>query len=228
MTLENTNKSTRFLIIIATFAGMLAGIGGVIIFGGFSDEDQGSVATAGLPDSCPVSSEQMIAIKSASQGEVAAMLATEKPLAMRDLTFSDADGAPLSVGSLAGKTLLINLWATWCAPCREEMPALNELQAEMGDDKFQVSAVNVDTGGDDKPKAFLKEIGIDSLGFYREPTLVLFNSLKRQGLALGLPVTLLVSKEGCLLAHMNGPAEWASDDAKALIRTAIGGANRES
>jgi thiol-disulfide isomerase/thioredoxin len=108
------------------------------------------------------------------------------------------------------------------------MPALNELQAEMGDDKFQVIAVNVDTGGDDKPKAFLKEIGIDSLGFYREPTLVLFNSLKRQGLALGLPVTLLVSKEGCLLAHMNGPAEWASDDAKALIRTAIGGANRES
>lgn len=207
---------------------MVAGIGGLIFLGRFSDEGQKSVATAGLPDSCPVSSEQMIAIKRASQGEVVAMLAAEKPLVMRDLTFSDSDGAPLSVGNLAGKTLLINLWATWCAPCREEMPALNELQAEMGNDKFQVIAVNVDTGGDDKPKAFLKEIGIDSLGFYREPTLTLFNNLKRQGLALGLPVTLLVSKEGCLLAHMNGPAEWASDDAKALIQTAVGGANRES
>src|SRR5690606_27618312 len=99
-------------------------------------------------------------------------------------------------------------------------PALNHLQKELGDDGFEVVAVNVDTGGDDKPRAFLDETGVDALGYYRDSTLALFNDLKRRGLALGLPVTLLVDAKGCLLAHMNGPAEWASEDAKALIAAA--------
>ena len=101
------------------------------------------------------------------------------------------------------------------------MPALNELQTTMGGADFEVVAVNVDTGGDEKPKAFLEEIGVDELAYYRDPSLELFNSLKRQGLAVGLPVTLLIDKEGCLLAHMNGPAEWASDDARLLIEAAM-------
>jgi thiol-disulfide isomerase/thioredoxin len=117
--------------------------------------------------------------------------------------------------------LLVNLWATWCAPCRHEMPALDELQREMGGEDFEVVAVNVETGDDAKPKAFLDEIGVDSLAFYRDNTVGLFNELKRRNLALGLPVTLLIDEEGCLLAHMNGPAEWASEDAKALIRAAM-------
>jgi hypothetical protein len=84
-----------------------------------------------------------------------------------------------------------------------------------------VVAVNVDTGDDDKPKKFLAEIGVDALGFYRDNTLDLFNELKKKGLALGLPVTLLVDPEGCLLANMNGPAEWAGKDAKHLIEMAL-------
>ncbi len=88
--------------------------------------------------------------------------------------------------------MLLNLWATWCFPCREEMPALNALQKEAGSDKFEVIAVNVDTGDDTKPKKFLTETGIDTLGYYRDNTLALFNDGGRSAAcALGLPVTLL-------------------------------------
>ncbi|TIM93265.1 MAG: TlpA family protein disulfide reductase, partial [Mesorhizobium sp.] len=75
----------------------------------------------------------------------------------------------------AGKTVLLNLWATWCAPCRAEMPALDALQKEKGGNTFEVVAVNVDTGDDAKPKKFLKEIGIETLGYYRDATMGLFN-----------------------------------------------------
>jgi hypothetical protein len=97
------------------------------------------------------------------------------------------------------------------------MPALDALQKEMGSETFEVVAVNVDTGDDTKPKKFLDETGVASLGYYRDNTLGLFNDLKKRALALGLPVTLLIDGDGCLLAHMNGPAEWHSEDARRLI-----------
>jgi cytochrome oxidase Cu insertion factor (SCO1/SenC/PrrC family) len=228
MAKDNAGPSTGVWIVLAMVAGMLAGLGGILVSGGFSDERQKSVAEAAVSDSCSVSPDQLTAIRSASKGAVAAMLTTEKPRSMRGMTFSGPDGSPVSVGDFEGKTLLINLWATWCAPCREEMPALDALQNEVGGEKFEVIAVNLDTGGNDKPLAFLKEIGIDNLRYYSEQTLSLFNGLKKQGLALGLPVTLLVNGEGCLLAHMNGPAEWASEDAVSFIRTAMGAANEET
>jgi hypothetical protein len=101
------------------------------------------------------------------------------------------------------------------------MPALDALQKEMGGDDFEVIAVNVDTGDDAKPKKFLEEVKVESLAFYRDNTLELFDELKTRGLALGLPVTLLIDKEGCLLASLNGPAEWASSDAKTMLVAAM-------
>ncbi|TIP70556.1 MAG: TlpA family protein disulfide reductase, partial [Mesorhizobium sp.] len=74
---------------------------------------------------------------------------------------------------------------------------------------FEVVAVNVDAGDDSKPKKFLEETGVEALGYYRDSTMALFNDLKTRGLALGLPVTMLIDAEGCLIAHMNGPAEWS-------------------
>jgi thiol-disulfide isomerase/thioredoxin len=103
------------------------------------------------------------------------------------------------------------------------MPALDALQKELGSEKFEVVAVNVDAGDDAKPKKFLADTGVEALGYYRDNTMAAFEELKTRGLALGLPVTLLVDGEGCLLAHMNGPAEWSSDDAKKLIGVALGG-----
>jgi thiol-disulfide isomerase/thioredoxin len=123
----------------------------------------------------------------------------------------------------SSKTVLLNLWATWCGPCREEMPALNALQKAMGDEDFEVVAVNIDTGGDEKPKNFFADYRIDTLGFYRDSSMGVFNALKKEGLAFGLPATLLIDQKGCLLGAMNGPAAWDSEDARALITAAKGG-----
>ncbi|MEO3389303.1 TlpA disulfide reductase family protein [Mesorhizobium sp. CAU 1741] len=213
---------TGRLIALAIVAGMSAGALGVYVMGAPSGNNL-QVASVAEPagNTCPARDEKTASVDAAARGEVAAMLAAKPPLSMKELAFNAPDGTPMTVADLSGKTLLINLWATWCAPCRHEMPALDQLQQDMGSEDFEVVAVNVDTGDDEKPKAFLDEIEVDALGYYRDSTLGLFNDLKRRGLAFGLPVTLLVDDEGCLLAHMNGPAEWASDDAKRLIEAAM-------
>jgi len=102
------------------------------------------------------------------------------------------------------------------------MPALDALQKEKGGNAFEVVAVNVDAGDDTKPRKFLKDTGVATLGYYRDSTMALFNDLKTRGLALGLPVTMLVDGEGCLIAHMNGPAEWSGPDANRLVEAALG------
>ena len=212
------------LIAIAAVAGVIVGAIGVYVMGGPSgnNEPAGGASLVAEADiaACQAKGAKAKAVADAAQGEVAAMLAASPPQSLRDLAFNAPDGAAMTLADLSGKTVLLNLWATWCAPCRAEMPALDQLQREAGGEDFEVVAVNVDTGDDVKPKKFLEETGVASLGYYRDNTLGLFNELKRRGLALGLPVTLLIDNEGCLLANMNGPAEWASEDAKKLIAAA--------
>ncbi len=207
------------LIALAAVAGVLAGGLAVYVMGGPSGNNV--AATAPAADACAAKVERAKTVGAAARGEVAAMLAANPPQSLAGLAFNDPEGRPMTVASLKDKVLLVNLWATWCAPCRAEMPALDALQGEMGGDDFEVVAVNVDTGSDEKPKKFLAEIGIENLGYYRDNTLGLFNELKRRSLALGLPVTLLIDRDGCLLANMNGPAEWASNDARRLIEAAL-------
>lgn len=209
---------TGRLIAVAIIAGMFAGAIGVYVMGGSSGNNAPQLSAA--ETSCSAKQSRADAVNGAARGEVAAMMGAKPPLPLEDLKFNAPDGKPMSVADLKGKIVLMNLWATWCAPCRHEMPALNQLQEELGSDTFEVVAVNVDTGGDEKPRAFLEETGVDALGYYRDSTLGLFNDLKRRGLAMGLPVTLLLDEDGCMLASMNGPAEWASADAKNLIAAA--------
>jgi thiol-disulfide isomerase/thioredoxin len=179
----------------------------------------GNAATA---NSCPVQSMQAQVIDAAATGQLAALNGTGEGRGYADMAFKDAAGADMSVADFKGKSLLVNFWASWCVPCREEMPALNALEKEMGSDRFQVVPVNIDTGDDEKPKTFLTETGVDALQLYRDNTIGVFNSLKKEGLAFGLPVTLLLNDKGCLISAMNGPAAWDSEDAKALIKGAIG------
>jgi len=213
------------LVVMAALAGTVAGAVAVYVSGppsGNASPPQPAVArTVNEADvaACAAKSDKAKALGEAASGEVAAVLAADPPQSVKTLAFNAPDGTPMTVAKLSGKALLVNLWATWCAPCRAEMPALDTLQRELGSDRFEVVAVNVDTGDNVKPKKFLDEIGVKSLGYYRDNTLDLFNELKKRGLALGLPVTLLVDAEGCLLGHMNGPAEWAGDDAKRLVGT---------
>lgn len=211
------------LIAIAALAGIVAGVTALYVMGG-PDGNTASVAEG--ETACQAKAETVATtLEPAIGGEVAAMLPADPPRPVADLAFAGPDGASLALADFSGKTLLLNLWATWCTPCREEMPALDALQKDMGSEDFEVVAVNVDRGGDEKPKKFLDEIGITNLAFYRDSSTGIFNEFKTRGYALGLPVTLLVDREGCVLAHMNGPAEWASEDAKALVRAAMGEAD---
>ncbi len=116
--------------------------------------------------------------------------------------------------------MLVNVWATWCVPCRAEMPTLDRLQAARGGKDFQVAAVNIDLNNPERAKAFLAEIGVKNLAFYSDPTTGLFNQLKGRGLGFGLPTTVLVDGKGCRLGVVEGPAEWDSPDARALIEAA--------
>ncbi|WP_319518058.1 TlpA disulfide reductase family protein [uncultured Martelella sp.] len=204
------------LVLIALVAGLIAGAVAVYVKNTFSGNGAGELATAG---ECEMAVETAAALKPLAIGEVAAFIPADKPRPMPNLAFRSDDGET-SLAAFKGRTVLMNLWATWCVPCREEMPALDELEATMGNENFEVVAVNIDTGSDEKPKRFLDEIGISSLAYYRDETMGVFNTLKKDGLAFGLPSTVLIDENGCLLGSMNGPAEWASDDAKALVGAA--------
>ncbi|MDP3899256.1 MAG: TlpA disulfide reductase family protein [Mesorhizobium sp.] len=215
-------------VLIAAVAGLAAGAVAVYVTGGPSGNNApavpvttSSVAEADIA-ACGARSGAATALAAAATGEVAAMLPADPPQSLKGLAFNDPSGRPTTLGAIGGgKVLLVNLWATWCAPCRAEMPALDALQGEMGGDAFEVVAINVDTGDDAKPKKFLAETKIQNLAYYRDSTLGVFNEVKKRGLALGLPVTLLVDRDGCLLANMNGPAEWAGADARKLIEAAL-------
>jgi thiol-disulfide isomerase/thioredoxin len=212
------------LILAALVAGVLAGAVAVYVSesGSGNNAPEKVAAAAGKDDAaCAAKADRAKRVASKAVGQVAALQPADPPQSLKSLAFDGPDGKPMTIADHAGKTVLLNLWATWCAPCRAEMPALDALQKEKGSNAFEVIAVNVDTGDDTKPKKFLKEIGVQTLGFYRDPTIALFNEAKTRGLALGLPVTMLIDADGCLIAHMNGPAEWSSPDAKRLVEAAL-------
>jgi thiol-disulfide isomerase/thioredoxin len=152
---------------------------------------------------------------------VAAVGVSQTPKTLPSLAFKDASGADKTLADWRGRTVLLNLWATWCVPCRKEMPALDALQAKLGGPDFAVVAINIDTRDTDKPKAWLKDVGIHKLGYYADNSAKVFQDLKAAGKAFGMPTTLLVDPNGCELAALAGPAEWASDDAVKLVTAAL-------
>lgn len=219
--------STPKLVAIAVVLGLVAGAGAVYVnemrSGNVEAPPAGTETTASVEANpqCDGAKGIAQALTPYATGQVAAMSPQDNPRLMSSLSFTDADGKPATLADYAGKTLLVNIWATWCVPCRTEMPALDRLEGKKGGDDFEVVAINIDTGDAEKPVKFLKEIGVEHLALHRDETMGVFNDLKKEGLAFGLPVTLLVGEKGCLLAAMNGPAEWDSEDAARLVTAAI-------
>jgi thiol-disulfide isomerase/thioredoxin len=153
---------------------------------------------------------------------MAALQLARDPDYLGDLQFNSPDGEKMTLSDWQGKSLVFNLWATWCAPCRAEMPALSNLQTAFSGEDFEVVAVNIDTKGAERPLAFLDEINVSNLPLYADRTTSVFTNLKEKGLAFGMPTTLIVDKNGCLVAHLSGPAHWDSEDAKAFVTALIG------
>jgi len=212
----NWLRRARYLL-LAALLGTIAGFAGVYLTGGLQ-------RNAGVSDtSCINAGLAAKRLMPLSKGEVAAFAPNSAPRRATPISFKDGSGRTLSLDDFKGRVVLINLWATWCVPCRKEMPALDELEGKLGGRDFAVLAINLDQRGGDKPKKFLEEIKAKRLLYYEDPTTNVFQKLKMAGRAPGLPSTILVDRQGCELGFLPGPAEWASEDALALLRAAMAG-----
>ncbi len=201
------------LLALAGTAAALYGTGGV-------------PGNRGADAACAASAAKIAALKPLATGAVAAFAVQDSPKPLPALTFSAKDGARTGLADFRGRTVLLNLWATWCAPCREEMPALDRLQADLGGEAFTVVAVNIDTRNLERPRTWLQEAGIANLAYYADPQAKVFQELKSVGKAFGMPTTLLVGPDGCEMGILSGPADWASPEAKALVTAATDGRPR--
>ncbi len=208
-------RPNRAKAIVIALAGLvtLAVVYGTIRYGSKETGDQGD---------CGPAASVAARLAPLAKGEIAALTVAKSPKPSTDLTFNAPDGRPTSLSAFRGRTVLLNLWATWCVPCRVEMPALDRLQAKLGGPDFEVVAINIDTARLDRRQAFLAEAGVRSLAFYSDPKADVFQTLKRVGKVLGLPTTILIDAQGCELGSMAGPAEWDSQDAFRLIEAALG------
>ncbi len=139
------------------------------------------------------------------------------PTALPEFKFTDAKGKELTLADFKGKTVLLNLWATWCGPCREEMPGLDRLQAEMGSDNFEVVALSLDRGGIKASQRFLDQIKVKSLATYVDATGKASKPLR----VIGMPTTLLIDADGREVGRLVGPADWDSSAAKKLIEATL-------
>ncbi|MGA7327680.1 MAG: TlpA disulfide reductase family protein [Rhodomicrobium sp.] len=131
-----------------------------------------------------------------------------------DLAFTAGDGKAHRLSEWRGKVVLVNLWATWCAPCKEELPSLDRLQAKLGGDTFAVLAVSTDKGGPAQPKTFLAQEGLTHLAVYNDSSMGAITALKAEG----LPTSVILDKQGVEIARLIGPAQWDSPHLAATIK----------
>jgi thiol-disulfide isomerase/thioredoxin len=214
MAVDGRRLGIATVVTLAALAGGLAGLAG--IYGIGLREGNGQAA-------CSADPQMPAALKPLARGEVAALVVRDRPQAVPPFVFADAEGRERSLKEWAGKVVLLNLWATWCAPCRHEMPALDRLQAELGGEAFAVVAVSIDRDAA-LAKRFLQDTKVPNLPLHTDTSGQVFQALKSAGKAFGMPTTLLIGPGGCELANLAGPAEWDSEDAKAVVRAAIGSA----
>jgi thiol-disulfide isomerase/thioredoxin len=212
---DSPNKNRRRLLAAACGAvavlAVLAGVYGI-------EHLRSNPATAECAPAIATASR----IAPLARGEVAALAVARTPFRLPDLSFKDSTGRERTLSDWRGRTVLLNLWATWCIPCRKEMPALDTLQADLGGAKFDVVAVNIDTRDPQKPLNFLKDVGVVHLAYYSDDGATVFQDLKAAGKAFGMPTTLLVDGSGCEIGEMAGPAEWDSADGIKLVSAIIG------
>ena len=157
-------------------------------------------------------------LKPLADGDMNKLAIHEEPKPVSEAEFETTEGETATLADYRGKYVLVNFWATWCAPCRKEMPALSALQDELGGDRFEV--VTIATGRNPPPAMteFFAEIGVDNLPLHRDPG----SKLAREMGVLGLPITVILNPEGQEVARLQGDAAWDSEPAKAVISALLG------
>ncbi len=146
-------------------------------------------------------------------GDMRKLIFHDSPQSVSTAAFEHADGTTTSMTVFEGKWILLNFWATWCAPCRHEMPMLSELQEEYGGDSFEVVTIATGRNPPKNIKKFFAEVGISNLPHHRDPK----QALASQMAIFGLPITVLINPEGKEIARLRGDADWSSESAKGII-----------
>ncbi len=146
-----------------------------------------------------------------------------EPRKLPEIRFVNAEGRTLTLADFRGKVVLLNIWATWCGPCRREMPTLDRLQARLGGPVFEVVALSIDRAGIDAVKPFYEELKLKNLAIYIDRSA----KVTRQLTVVGIPTTLLIDAEGREIGRLAGPAEWDAPDFVAFIRSRLPKAKNE-
>ena len=207
--------------ILSLFAVLAIGFGIYTSFGTSGNEPNGQM-TQNTAETAKMENAGILAqLKPLAKGNMAAMRILDKPVDLSNISFTDGANKSFTIGDWKDRVVLLNLWATWCPPCRHEMPSLEDLEKRLGSDGFEVVTVSIDLKTPDKPKEFFRSTNLTELDFYWDGTAKIFNKLKSIGLAFGMPTTILIDKNGMALGVVNGPAQWNSDDAIALIKKAL-------
>ena len=198
----------------AVGAGALAAVAAAAFYGTRAEHGKGA---------CPPASAAIAAATAARPGRLGRAQRRQVAAPAAAVMFGGPDGQKLALADFKGRAVLLNLWATWCVPCRAEMPALDRLQAAAGGPKFEVVAVNTDTARVERAPKFLDEIGVSHLKRYADHTGDAFETLRLAGKALGLPTSLLIDAEGCEIGVVAGPVDWTSPQAAAAMKALAGG-----
>ena len=217
---DQPKKRGLIFFALALILGVGVGVVTVYVNGGFDGNGSSETKLAEAQAACQMSEAQRAALDAAAVGDLAAMRIADKPVPLTDIGFQMPDGSAKQFTDL-NKVLVLNLWATWCGPCREEMPDLANIQKEYGNENFEVFALNVDRNGGEKPQKFLESINATALSLYLDPANKSFQNFRSKGLVFGLPTTMIVDPKGCVQGVLAGIAHWGSDDAKNLVEVSI-------
>jgi thiol-disulfide isomerase/thioredoxin len=160
-----------------------------------------------------LSAEDRAALEALRQGEMAKLVIHDEARPPIEEAFRDAEGNEVRLADFSGKVALVNLWATWCAPCRAEMPSIDRLAADLAGGDLAVVALSTDRFGAERIREFFDEIGVEHLEIYQDKR----SEVARAAGAMGLPITLLLDREGREVARLTGDAAWDSPEATALL-----------
>ena len=200
------NGSTSRAIAVTALAA-LAGFAAVYVtLGGRDNARAPAQPTVAAPPPAPASKLNI--------GQMAGFVFKKEPEALAEVTFTDGKGEPRTLADWKGRVVLLNLWATWCAPCRKEMPDLARLQRDLGSERFEVVALAVDRAGVEAARKFLASIDARDLTLYIDASARAGTALK----AVGMPTTILIDTQGREIGRLTGPADWHGVDAQNLVK----------
>lgn len=208
--------NSRVLVSVIGLFAAIGAVAAVYVSEGVKRNALSDKTSPGTENSASV--EASGALVPPASGRLAAFVIHKAPETVDAISFVDVAEAPKSLNDWKGRVVLLNLWATWCAPCRHEMPTLDALNAEFGGVDFEVVPLSLDRGGLTKPQKFFAEIEVKTMALFNDKS----GKSGRKLRAVGMPTTILLGRDGRELGRIAGPAEWDSDAAKALIRSAIG------